>query len=225
MQSPHTDTDCSAAPEPEPSDPSVPQLQNALAAANNRIASLEKTYQDQIRVQHAYEESLAEATDRIRNYCFEQQNYITSMHQYYVKLIQQSRQETMDAQLTHQAWQAGLQRVSEGVRESLKAREEEGAPWRKRIAALKSENRLLRKKVGWEPPVESESESEEEDGKEEEKMRERLRPVQGIEERRALNAEREAIVQGLRESQEKLRRETGQQGQVQGQGQGQVAPG
>jgi hypothetical protein len=34
-------------------------------------------------------------------------------------------------------------------------------PWKRRIAALKEENRILRAKVGWDPPVDSDDEGEE----------------------------------------------------------------
>lgn len=82
-------------------------------------------------------------------------------------MLAQARSETIEAQLTHQAWQAGLKRVSEGVRMALKSREEEGMPYKRRIAALKEENRILRAKVGWNPPVDS----DEEDGEGEESTR------------------------------------------------------
>ena len=143
--------------------PTTSQLQSSLSQAQIRINSLEKTYEDQRRLQSLYEDTLADATDRIRQYCFEQQNHIRSLHEHYTGLLQQSRYETIEAQLTHQAWQAGLKRVSEGVREAVKAREEEGRPWKGRIAGLKEENRVLRKMVGWDPPVDSD---EEEDGEE-----------------------------------------------------------
>ena len=68
----------------------------------------------------------------------------------------------MEAQLTHQGWQASLQRLSEGVRAALKAREEEGMPYKRRIAALKEENRVLRAKAGWEPLQDSEDEDSDE---------------------------------------------------------------
>ena len=218
MQSASANMNDTTAPEPEPTEPNVAQLQNALAAANNEIASLQKSLEDQQQVQNAYDDALGGLMSRIRTWREEQQQYISSLHRHYVDIVQQSRQETMDAQLTHQAWQAGLQRVSQGVRESLKAREEEGAPWKKRIAALKSENKLLRKKVGWEPPVDSDSESDDDEVNEEEKLRQKLRPTKAPEENRAVQAERDAVDQEMRDSQEKLRREMGQQGQGQGQG-------
>lgn len=62
----------------------------------------------------------------------------------------------MQTQLTHQAWQASLSKVSEYVRLALHEREEDGLPYKRRIAALKEENRLLRAKVGWDPPSEDE---------------------------------------------------------------------
>lgn len=165
-------------------------------------------------MQQQYEEALAEATDRIRQYAFEQQNYIASMQQSYVNIISQHRTEIGEVQRTHHEWQASLGRLNENLRLSLKAREEEGMPWKKRIAALKSENALLRKKAGWEPMPESE---DEEDGEEQDELGlslgERLRPQVGVEQSRALQVEREAVLSGLRESQERLRREGGVQGQ------------
>lgn len=142
------------------SEPTPAQLHNALAAAQGRITSLEKTYEEQIRLQQLYEDTLADATERIRQYCFEQQNHIKSLHEHYSAQLQQSRYETIETQMQHQAWQAGLQRVSESMREALRAREEEGRPWKGRIAALKSENKILRAKAGWDPPAESEEEDE-----------------------------------------------------------------
>ncbi|WPH02570.1 Hypothetical protein R9X50_00543500 [Acrodontium crateriforme] len=143
------------------SKPTYFQLETALANSQTRNGSLERTYQDQLRLQQLYEDTLSEATERIRQYCFEQQQHVIALHQHYTSLLSQSRNETIEAQLTHQAWQAGLQRVSEGMRQALVSREEEGRPWKKRIAALKEENRILRAKVGWDPPVDSEDESDE----------------------------------------------------------------
>lgn len=138
--------------------PTIPELQNHLSAAQNRIASLESAYQEQLRIQQMYEEALSEATERIRNYCFEQQNHVIALHQHYTTLLASSRNETLQAQLTHQQWQSSLQKVSEGVRMALKERTEETVPYRRRVAALKEENRVLRAKVGWDPPEDSEDE-------------------------------------------------------------------
>lgn len=170
---------------------------------------MEKTYQDQIRVQQAYEESLSEATERIRHFAFEQQNYITAMQQSYVNIINQHRAEIGEVQRTHHEWQASLGRLNENLRLSLKSREEEGMPWKKRIAALKSENALLRKKAGWDPAPETDEEDEAEDGDEGDMLGAQVRPQMSAEQRRALQAEREAVFNGLRDSQEKLRREGG----------------
>ena len=51
------------------------------------------------------------------------------------------------------------------MRAAYKAREEEGMPYKAKIAALKEENRILRLKAGWEPLVDSdEDEWDEEEG-------------------------------------------------------------
>lgn len=110
-----------------------------------------------------YEENISEVTERIRTYCFEQQNHILALHQHYTTLLSQSRNETIEAQLTHQAWQAGLKRLNEGLREAFKAREEEKRPWLGKIRALQEENRILRKIAGWEVKDETDSSDDEEE--------------------------------------------------------------
>jgi len=143
-------------------EPTNAQLRNALSAAEARAASLERTNNMHKDLQTLYEENISEATERIRAYCFEQQNHILALHQHYTTLLSQSRNETIEAQLTHQAWQAGLQRLNEGLREAFKAREEEKRPWLGKIRALQEENRILRKIAGWEVKDETDSSDAEE---------------------------------------------------------------
>jgi len=42
---------------------------------------------------------------------------------------------------------------------ATKEKSEDSLPYRRKIAALKEENRLLRAKAGWDPPSDSEDES------------------------------------------------------------------
>ncbi|KAI7022526.1 hypothetical protein KC355_g2044 [Hortaea werneckii] len=145
--------------------PTTTQLSTALSAAQARIAHLESTLNTHSTLQTLYEETLSDATDRIRQYAFEQQQHTIALHKHYTTLLSQSRNETIEAQLTHQAWQGHMERLSEGVREAMRARAEEKRPWLGRIQGLKEENRVLRKMVGWEPPAEdSEDEEEGEQG-------------------------------------------------------------
>ena len=85
-------------------------------------------------------------------------NGIPAIHHHYNTLLESSRNETMQAHLTHQAWQASLSRVSEYVRMASKEKSEGSLPYKRKIAALKEENRLLRAKAGWDPPSDSEDE-------------------------------------------------------------------
>lgn len=118
-------------------------------------------------MQDEYAKGLDAATEMAREFEDKEQKYLQSVHQYYSDQLLQARKETIDAQRTHQAWQARLQKLDESVRAAYKAREEEGHPYRKKIAALKEENRILRTQVGWNPPADS----DEEDWEYEEAMR------------------------------------------------------
>lgn len=88
---------------------------------------------------------------------------LKALHAHYNSLLETSRNETIQAQLTHQAWQASLLRLSEYLRLAQRAHEEGSLPYRRRIAALKEENRILRAKAGWEPASESEGSDDEDD--------------------------------------------------------------
>lgn len=144
----------------DPSNPTISALQTSLSQAQSHIVSLEQTLAQDKELLTLYEDSLAEATEKIRTYIFTQQTSLSQLHKTYADLLEQARWETVQAQLTHQAWQENLGQVSEKMREAVRMREVEGRPYRGRIAALKSENRLLRRMVGWEVAAESEDEDE-----------------------------------------------------------------
>ncbi|TKA26443.1 hypothetical protein B0A50_05279 [Salinomyces thailandicus] len=145
--------------------PTTTQLAAQLAAATTRIAHLEATLTTHATLQTLYEETLSDATERIRQYTFEQQHHVLVLHKHYTTLLAQSRNETIEAQLTHQAWQEHLGRLSGGVRAAMKAREEERRPWLGKVRGLREENRVLRRMVGWEPAGD-ESEEEEAEARE-----------------------------------------------------------
>lgn len=146
----------------------------------------------------AYENGLHETAERLRNYVYQQKEATTgektitflrrdedivdadtlAIHAHYSALLETSRNETLQAQLTHQAWQASVQRVAEGVRLAHAEKTDQSLPYRKRIAALKEENRLLRMKAGWDPPSDSEDEDEFDDD-EEVPQQQQQQPVQG----------------------------------------------
>ena len=135
-------------------------LQRALDAANNRIAAYEKANEEHQRLQAVYEDTLTEATERIRNYVYQQNDYITSIHRHYTHLLQESRGETVQAQQIHQDWQRSLSKLNEDLRRAVQAREEEKNPFTRKVAALKEENRVLRGLAGWQPAEDDSSDEE-----------------------------------------------------------------
>ncbi|KAK5746929.1 hypothetical protein LTR17_000560 [Elasticomyces elasticus] len=157
--------------------PTLTALQAQLSASHSRISSLESQLRSQETLQTLYESTLTDATDRIRQYCFAQQSYITSLHSHYLGLLEQSREEVVEAQLVHQGWQEGLGRLSGMVREALRSSEEGALPWVGEVKGLREENRRLRKMVGWSEP-EPDSQSEEHEGYGQ-RRRERGRASQG----------------------------------------------
>jgi hypothetical protein len=138
--------------------PTVEQLQTELAAVTAR-AEVEKAERDHIIEE--YMNAFNSITPAIHEYRYGYRTFMHNTLAHYNKLLEQAREETLNARLENQAWQAGLKRLSEGLRAASQARDEEGMPWKRRIAALKEENRILRARVGWDPPVDSDDEDDE----------------------------------------------------------------
>jgi hypothetical protein len=143
---------------PDVDQPTVEQVQAELAAVTAR-AETEKAERDHIIEE--YVNAFNTITPAIHDYRYGYRTFMHNTLAHYNKLLEQAREETLNARLENQAWQAGLKRLSEGLRAASQARDEEGMPWKRRIAALKEENRILRAKVGWDPPVDSDDDGEE----------------------------------------------------------------
>lgn len=166
----------------EEAPPTTLHLTHQIGSLQARLQTLEAQLVTHERLATLYESTLAEATDRIRQYCFEQQNYVISLHQHYTRLLEQSGREVVEAQMVHQAWQEGLGRLSGLVREAWKSREAEKRPWVGKVRGLREENRLLRRMLGWEDaPPDSDEEAEEagEEGEEEDEEQEEREPGDG----------------------------------------------
>lgn len=110
-----------------------------------------------------YESTLSGLMDKLRSYAYEHTTAVVATHRHYNALLEQERGTALALRCEHAQWQTGLGRVAELAREALRARADECVPGERRLRALRGENKVLRRLVGWD--VESESEDEDEDGK------------------------------------------------------------
>ncbi|KAH0160041.1 hypothetical protein KCU67_g6882, partial [Aureobasidium melanogenum] len=145
------------------SDVDTTALQAQLSDALSRITELETECKEANQVIDYAEEIVEKFKLQVREYAHSHQSATIALHAHYNSLLETSRNETIQAQLTHQAWQASLLRLSENLRLAQSAHEEGTLPYRRRIAALKEENRILRAKAGWEPASDSENSDDEDD--------------------------------------------------------------
>jgi chromosome segregation ATPase len=151
--------------EPTSEEPTVLHLQNALATAKTEIEQLKSHLSHLQTLQNDYNTALTTATEMARNYNSQNELYISELHTLYSGQLLQARQETVDAQIVHQEWQARLEGLETNVRKAFEEREKEGdgkEGWRRRVAALREENRVLRMMAGWDPPLPMDSDDEEE---------------------------------------------------------------
>ena len=108
-----------------------------------------------------YESTLSGLMDKLRSYAYEHTTAVVATHRHYNSLLEHERGAALALRCEHAQWQTGLGRVAELAREALRARADECAPGERQVRALRGENRVLRRLVGWEV----ESDSEEEEGK------------------------------------------------------------
>ncbi|KAK4986669.1 hypothetical protein LTR66_007806 [Elasticomyces elasticus] len=141
--------------------PDIQALQNALDESNNRIQDLLAFQQSQAEQIEDHQRTLQGVTEKIRNYSFEHTNTTIALHAHYQSLLTASRAETLQLQLQHQGWQAALSRAAEYARLALRERSEDVLPYRRKIARLKDENAILRRKVGWSDIGDSDEEVDE----------------------------------------------------------------
>ncbi|KAK3068932.1 hypothetical protein LTR53_013110 [Teratosphaeriaceae sp. CCFEE 6253] len=139
--------------------PTTTSLQAALTSTRADLATATHALQTHETLETLFESTLTDAVSQIRHYIHAQNTYILGIHRHYTALLEQSREELVEAQLTHQGWQEGLQRLSGCLREAHRSREEERGPWVRRWRGLKEENRVLRGMVGWEAVEDSEEEA------------------------------------------------------------------
>lgn len=137
------------------------QLQSSLSNAQSRVSSLTSQNSAMASLLTDYENSITMLLDKLRPYAYNQTQAIISLHKHYQGLLDQERSVSVQLRLEHSEWQAGLGRVAEYARGALAAQDGSERAFRSEIAALKEENRVLRRLAGWEEKSDDSGEEEE----------------------------------------------------------------
>lgn len=133
----------------------ISALRTELASANHTVSTLHAAAEESSLLLQTYESALGEITARLRSHAYEQQNHTIMLHAHYNRLLEESRNETVQAQVTHQKWQAVLGGLSRGVRSAYREVGEKEGYWRAKVAGLRDENKVLRRLAGWEDAEDS----------------------------------------------------------------------
>ena len=133
----------------------IAHLTNKLTSAHTQISSLQSNLAHTHSLLCTYEASLGDVTARVRQHAYDNQNHIISIHAHYNALLEQSRNETIQAQLIHQEWQSRLLGLSKNLRAAQRALSDGEHKHMRKIHGLKSENAVLRRLAGWEEAEET----------------------------------------------------------------------
>ncbi|KAI9720530.1 MAG: hypothetical protein M1828_005614 [Chrysothrix sp. TS-e1954] len=141
------------------------ELQNRLHASQRQNAQLAHENDSTTKILVDYENSLAGLMDKLRYYAYEHTVALVATHKHYNALIEQEREANVQLRVEHGQWQQGLGRATEFARRALRERTEETSGLEAGLKEVKSENRVLRRLVGWR--VEDDSDDEESPGQRE----------------------------------------------------------
>ncbi|KAF2462262.1 hypothetical protein BDY21DRAFT_389841 [Lineolata rhizophorae] len=125
--------------------------QRDLGAMHAHVAALQSLVAD-------YENALALTLDKLRPFAHAHTQALLATHAHYHSLLEQERQANLDLRVEHAEWQAGLGRVAKWARLAMREAQEGNAGWERRWREVRTENRVLRRLVGWEEGEDSEEE-------------------------------------------------------------------
>ena len=135
-------------------------LHSQLSSAHREIVSLDSENASLRHLVNDYERGMQLVLEKLRPFAFQQAQTLTATRAHYNALLEAERQTNLELRLEHQAWQAGLARVANYTRMAFLEHSQSLLPYIRKIAGLKSENKALRRIVGWEDPPDSSDDEE-----------------------------------------------------------------
>jgi len=100
--------------------------------------------------------------DKVRPFAQQHSQALLSQKAHYLRLIEAERSQNLELRLEQTRWQESASRINENLKEAMKALTEAELPYIRKIAALKADNKSLRRICGV-PLMDDSDEDEEED--------------------------------------------------------------
>ena len=126
----------------------IHDLEVKLARANKVIELYKHEQSENTKLLAEYEESMGDATDKIRNYCCDNEERYLALRKHYNNLLQQEKDEHLQSRLERDDWHAKCMRVCEMIRTAHRLRNEEDHEAIYVVARLQAEVRIYRRCLG-----------------------------------------------------------------------------
>jgi hypothetical protein len=101
--------------------------------------------------------------DKVRPFAQQHSQALLSQKAHYLRLIEEERNQNLELRLEQTRWQESASRINENLKEAMKALTEAELPYIRKIAALKADNKSLRRICGVPLMDDSDSDDEEEE--------------------------------------------------------------
>jgi hypothetical protein len=140
----------------------IARLQNDLSSSNNKIEDLSSFVGKLQGLNQDYESALSHLMDKVRPFAQQHSQALLSQKAHYLRLIEEERNQNLELRLEQTRWQESASRINENLKEAMKALTEAELPYIRKIAALKADNKSLRRICGV-PLMDDSDEDDEED--------------------------------------------------------------
>ncbi|TID18468.1 hypothetical protein E6O75_ATG06544 [Venturia nashicola] len=126
----------------------IARLQNDLSSSNNKIDDLNSYVCKLQGLNQDYEAALSHLMDKVRPFAQQHAQALLSQKAHYLRLIEEERNQNLELRLEQTRFQESASRINENLKEAMKALMEAELPYIRKIAALKADNKALRRICG-----------------------------------------------------------------------------
>ncbi|RDI83445.1 hypothetical protein Vi05172_g6586 [Venturia inaequalis] len=141
----------------------IVRLQNELSSSNNKIDDLNSYVGKLQGLNQDYEAALSHLMDKVRPFAQQHSQALLSQKAHYLRLIEEERNQNLELRLEQTRFQESASRINDNLKEAMKALTEAELPYIRKIAALKADNKALRRICGVPLMDDSDDDGEEEE--------------------------------------------------------------
>ncbi|KIW00303.1 hypothetical protein, variant [Verruconis gallopava] len=145
---PHVNGVVNGVPSASTDSAEVARLQHELLSAHSKIEDLTATITTLQNLNTDYENAISHTLDKLRPFTQSHAQALLAQKAHYLNLLEQERHQNLELRMEQSRWQQKAKEVKDMLVEAMKLQSQSEIGYVKKIAALKADNRSLRRICG-----------------------------------------------------------------------------